>query len=212
MRCVKFFIIFLILVSSNYYEAFPVSTNKDKPNIKKEKKNKVDKKIISEKIYTDKLLNTNKNEYNKSETNIVQTKDKEKINKNNLKKIISTLEKTQLSLEQIKKNIKINSEKNYSNIKKMYDLSIIEAYEIIDFNEIFFTNLNDEETLTVKDQVTIITKTIDNLKKIIKDLDNKFEDNNFQNEELFNKIKKLEKEMGILYRQYRAIEWILLEQ
>ena len=70
-------------------------------------------------------------------------------------------------------------------------------------------DLDNEDKTLISQQKDIIQKSNKKLNKILFAIENDLNKTN-KNEEIFNKMKMIEKEMQILYRQYRAIEWILL--
>ena len=202
---------------------------KEKDKKEKEKKEKKDKEIkdkieknssfkdkikngdiTSEKIHSEKI-NTNNidkgNNINKIQT--IGSLKKE----NQIKNFTQKFEKLQIDTNNIIREIQQSAPEDInSNIKD----KIIYTKEIIndvDNNNIdFMKNLDKEERELIRKQNNIIQNSQNNLIKIFANLDKELDKKNKNIENLFNKTKELEKEVKIIYRQYRAIEWILFEK
>lgn len=184
---------------------------------KKDKKDKEDKKdkdgnIIDEDYASDiiksDIIYSEKNNVVNSIENI--NKEKNKINK--IISIYKILEVLLGESDDIKREIKIstpgkNAEtviQKYLNTKYNLVLVIKEGHNTLD-------NFNNEEKDLISQQIEVINKS----NKILKKTFSTIEDDLIKesdNEEIFNKMKIIEKEMQVLYRQYRAIEWLFLEK
>ncbi len=159
--------------------------------------------VVSEKIHSE------KKEIEKDDNKTDINNYNEKINQ--IKNFTSTMEDLQIKMDNMVRNIKQSTPDNVLSVKEQYDITknLIENIEKENIN--FLNNLDQEEKELIKQQSDSIQNSKNNLSKIIANLDKEFDKKNKNIENLFDKIKELEKEIRIIYRQYRAIEWILFE-
>lgn len=217
-----FLFLIIILLGSNVHlfsaEKDKIKDEKDK-KVKeiKEKKDKIEKlpdtkdktetiNIITEKIHTEKI---NPSIIDK----ITNIKTNDKIEKENqVKTFTKTLEDLQIKNDSIIRDIKLSTPGDIVDIKEKlkYTKEIIQLIEEKDIE--FINNLNKEEKELIKKQNNTIKNSKKNLIKILENLDKELDKKNKNIEDLFNKTKELEKETRTIYRQYRAIEWILFEK
>lgn len=159
--------------------------------------------IVSEKIHSERKevanIDSNKNINEYTEKN------------RQVKNFTKTFEDLQVKSDTMIRNIKQSTPENVLSVKDQYDTAkkLIEDMEKEDMN--FFNNLNEEEKELIKQQTDIMRNSKNNLLKILGNLDKEFDKKNKNMENLFDRIKEFEKEIRIIYRQYRAIEWILFE-
>lgn len=159
--------------------------------------------IVSEKIHSEK----NELDNIDSKININDYTEKNK----QIKNFTKTFEDLQIKADNMIRNIKQSTPENVLNVEEQYDTTKNLIENIEKENIIFLNNLDEEEKELIKQQTDSIQNSKSNLSKIIVNLDKEFDKKNKNMENLFDKIKELEKEIRIIYRQYRAIEWILFE-
>lgn len=160
--------------------------------------------IVSEKIHTERKETDNR-DVNKNISDDYTEKNSQ------IKNFTKTFEDLQIKSDDMVRNIKQSTPENVASVKDQYDTAknLIENIEKEDVN--FFNNLSEEEKELINQQSVNIQNSRNNLSRILINLDKEFDKKNKNMENIFDKIKEFEKEVRIIYRQYRAIEWILFE-
>ena len=147
----------------------------------------------------------NKNRYyNESEQNDNISQNRSIKIQNNLLYFLKTSKSIEISIETIYKEIKKNQSNN--EIKPQLKLEeniqyLFKEYE--NFKYVF----NESETKQIKQQLQIIENSNTAIQEYINNLKN---DKKVKNRLKY--LQKMEKESNKVYRQFRAIEWILFEQ
>ncbi len=204
--------IFLFMSTVTIYSKDKDKDDKDKKD-KKEKDEKIKDKDI---LVDDFVINIIKSDiiYSENEKfiNNIENINKEKNKINKIISLYKLLEELLGESDNIKRDIKISTPgKSAENIRQKYlytknnlDFIIKEGDNVLDtFN-------NEEKNLTTQ-QIGAINKSNKILTKTLSIIDNDL-NKVADNEDIFNKMKILEKEMQVLYRQYRAIEWLFVEK
>ncbi len=204
--------IFLFMSTVTIYSKDKDKDDKDKKD-KKEKDEKIKDKDI---LVDDFVINIIKSDiiYSENEKfiNNIENINKEKNKINKIISLYKLLEELLGESDNIKRDIKISTPgKSAENIRQKYlytknnlDFIIKEGDNVLDtFN-------NEEKNLTTQ-QIGAINKSNKILTKTLSIIDNDL-NKVADNEDIFNKMKIVEKEMQVLYRQYRAIEWLFVEK
>lgn len=194
---------------------------KDKEKIIKEKENNGKKigqldageKLKSDLIYSEVLgndLKENKNDKINISDERLNINDKiyfEK--KSSLERCLTSLEGLQMRIDEMKRETKIASVDDMKNIKSKYMVfdGIKESFDIQ--SKELQNSLNESEKDMIKVQNDRIEESNKALNKLLLALSKDMDKKNLNNKELFENTKKIEEEIKIIYRQLRAIEWII---
>lgn len=203
-------LVFFMFNCITYISAKDKDKDKKEKKEKKEKKNKDKNKDILDEDFTalvikSEIIYSEKNQ--KIDENIIDMNQLPVIEKiNSISKILEDLLG---ETNDIKKDIKIITPGNgVESIKIKYNTTKIKLNLVSKGSKEILNNLNEDDKGLIIKQEDIIQKSNKKLNKLLFSIDNTLDKNN-KNEEIFNKMKMVEKEIQTLYRQYRAIEWIL---
>ncbi len=131
-----------------------------------------------------------------------------KFERDNINSTLADIESIQQYIDKLKREVK--QRQNLNQDKEINELNgklknFIESLDN-DYNS-FYKNLNDNQKKSVTEQALNIDKSFNRIDKYFNEI-NRVTDN----ENYYNKTIEFEKEIRIIYRQYRAIDWILFEQ
>lgn len=201
--------IFLIILFIFFFINIDNISAKDKDKEIKDKKDKTEKlldKLLKDLEKADKksLISKSKNE---NEINSAGNGFK-KYEKENINLILNNLESIQQSIDKIKREVKQHQTLNQDNqINQLNSLLKNSIKSLNDDYNSFCINLNENQKRSVSEQTTNIDRSFNKIDRYFNDI-TKVNDN----ENYYNKTVEFEKEVRIIYRQYRAIDWILFEQ
>lgn len=199
--------LFIIILAVSLFLNIDNSFSKDKD--KKDKKDKTEK--IFDKLLKDLEKADKKTKISNDKDKNVASTSGDRLNKferDNINSTLANIESIQQAIEKLKREVK--QHQNLNQDKEINELNVklknfIESLDN-DYNS-FYKNLNDNQKKSVNEQALNIDKSFNRIDKYFNDI-NKVTDN----ENYYNKTIEFEKEIRIIYRQYRAIDWILFEQ